>query len=368
MGLPASLASHLRDGSERALGDGCAVRFLARNESQASDVEGYAGEITPLALGSGQGVILNLRPVLPTREVDHGHELTEAVLASPVFAAAAVRLPDWVCWTASRGLEQLLHMQPGQLNGGSLLPLFERPGDPPRIAREIALHEPLQNMESTLVSPEGYRVHALISGNRVEFCGTPSLLLLFTGCDEHHRLQEMTGYDPLTGLPNRNHLADRLRGAMARASRRSEIVAVLFLDLDGFKQVNDRHGHQVGDQLLATAAQRLSGAVRGYDTIARLGGDEFVAVLERLQQPEQANNVAEHLQGVLAEPVQLGDCRISLRISIGIALYPFDGESVEGLVQQADAAMYRAKAAGGGFIVTADPAETVVIPDLTGRS
>jgi diguanylate cyclase (GGDEF)-like protein len=87
-----------------------------------------------------------------------------------------------------------------------------------------------------------------------------------------------------------------------------------------------------------------------------------------LQQPEQANNVAEHLQGVLAEPVQLGDCRISLRISIGIALYPFDGESVEGLVQQADAAMYRAKAAGGGFIVTADPAETVMIPDLTGRS
>ena len=134
---------------------------------------------------------------------------------------------------------------------------------------------------------------------------------------------------------------------------------MLFLDLDGFKQVNDRHGHQVGDQLLATAAQRLSGAVRGYDTIARLGGDEFVAVLERLQQPEQANNVAEHLQGVLAEPV---------RISIGIALYPFDGESVEGLVKQADAAMYRAKAAGGGFIVTADPAETVVIPDLTGRS
>ncbi len=154
-------------------------------------------------------------------------------------------------------------------------------------------------------------------------------------------------HDPLTGLPNRMLLRSRLEHALESAIRHTKIVAVLMLDLDRFKNVNDSFGHLAGDQLLQQVAERLSLRLRGVDTICRLGGDEFTVLLEDLPHPEAAGLVATNIISALSESWQLqngSDVRIG--VSIGIAVYPLHGHSADDLLQQADTALYKAKNEG----------------------
>jgi diguanylate cyclase (GGDEF)-like protein/PAS domain S-box-containing protein len=153
-------------------------------------------------------------------------------------------------------------------------------------------------------------------------------------------------HDALTGLPNRNLLKDRTRQAIARAQRKHESFALLFLDLDRFKEVNDSMGHASGDALLLDVAKRLTGCVREEDTIARLGGDEFVVLLNGPAQKKEVKAVAEKIRHTLREPYQLGAQSTSISVSIGSSLYPGDGQDTESLLVHADAAMYRAKQQG----------------------
>ncbi|MGZ3236032.1 MAG: diguanylate cyclase domain-containing protein, partial [Burkholderiaceae bacterium] len=153
-------------------------------------------------------------------------------------------------------------------------------------------------------------------------------------------------HDALTGLPNRNLLNDRTRQAIARAQRKHENFALLFLDLDRFKEVNDRMGHASGDALLIDVAKRLSDCVREEDTIARLGGDEFVVLLDGPAQITQVKAVADKILKALRKPYQLSKQSINVTVSIGSSLYPSDGQSVESLLEHADTAMYRAKKQG----------------------
>lgn len=162
------------------------------------------------------------------------------------------------------------------------------------------------------------------------------------------RLQHMAQYDQLTNLPNRGFLYDRLKIALARARREQGRLAVLYLDLDKFKQVNDRFGHAVGDLLLQEIANRLKQCVRKSDTVARLGGDEFVVLLESLQQPQYAALVAEKIRGALQPPVAIDGRSLSVLPSIGIALYPEQGDDAQALLKHADEAMYYAKKHGDG--------------------
>ncbi len=157
------------------------------------------------------------------------------------------------------------------------------------------------------------------------------------------RLQYMAQYDQLTDLPNRGFLHDRLNTALARARREQGRLAVLYLDLDKFKQVNDTFGHAVGDILLQEVAQRLRHCVRESDTVARIGGDEFVVLLECLQLPEHAALVAEKIRSALQQPLNIDGHRLSVVPSIGIALYPEHGEGEQQLLKYADQAMYVAK-------------------------
>ena len=150
-------------------------------------------------------------------------------------------------------------------------------------------------------------------------------------------------HDALTGLPNRTLLQDRLEQAMARARRTGESVAVLFVDLDGFKKVNDEFGHAAGDVLLSQVALRLLQCGRREDTFARWGGDEFVVVLEGLQGREDAASGARKILEAMAAPFEGLDQEVHLSASIGIALFPKDGEDVEVLLNRADATMYRVK-------------------------
>jgi diguanylate cyclase (GGDEF)-like protein len=160
------------------------------------------------------------------------------------------------------------------------------------------------------------------------------------------RMSYLARYDQLTGLINRTLFADRLQGAVARARRDGGLVALMFLDMDDFKDVNDRYGHAAGDSLLRQAAERLVSSVRESDTVARLGGDEFTVILEGGHRVEDAGRVATKVISALSTPYQLGHHEVVVTCSIGIATYPIDGDNVDELLKGADIAMYSAKAAG----------------------
>ena len=153
-------------------------------------------------------------------------------------------------------------------------------------------------------------------------------------------------HDALTGLPNRVLLNDRINTAISIAPRHRKKVAVLFIDLDGFKQINDTLGHAVGDQLLQTVATRLLGCVRGSDTVSRLGGDEFVVLLSEVERPEDSAITARRMLEAVAENYSIDRQDLHVTASIGVAVCPDDGINAEALIKSADAAMYQAKENG----------------------
>lgn len=160
---------------------------------------------------------------------------------------------------------------------------------------------------------------------------------------EQQELYDLATHDALTGLPNRFLFSERFRHAMVRAKRASHLVGLLYLDLDRFKPVNDLLGHKCGDMLLQTVAKRLKRSVREEDMIARLGGDEFAVILEHLSRPRDAAATARKLLHALDRPFLLQGHQARITASIGISVYPFDGDDVETLIKRADGAMYRAK-------------------------
>ncbi len=164
--------------------------------------------------------------------------------------------------------------------------------------------------------------------------------------DDQRRVSYLARFDPLTGLINRFMFSDRLQNAIARARRDGGLVSLMFLDLDEFKAVNDRFGHATGDALLKQVAERLDAAVRESDTVARIGGDEFTVVLEGNERVEDAGHVATKILRALEVPYDVAGNQLHITASIGIALYPIDGEDADGLLRDADIAMYSAKSAG----------------------
>jgi diguanylate cyclase (GGDEF)-like protein/PAS domain S-box-containing protein len=174
-------------------------------------------------------------------------------------------------------------------------------------------------------------------------------------------LENIAHYDALTHLPNRVLLADRMQQAMARTKRSDQSLAVAFLDLDGFKAINDKHGHAVGDQLLIHFAQRMKSTLREGDTMARIGGDEFVVVLTDLQHTSDCEPLLRRLLEAAAEPVMLDDLALEVSASIGVTIYPQDGSDAEQLMRHADQAMYLAKQAGKNCYHMFDIAKDVAV-------
>ncbi|EGJ09361.1 diguanylate cyclase with PAS/PAC and GAF sensors [Rubrivivax benzoatilyticus JA2 = ATCC BAA-35] len=167
------------------------------------------------------------------------------------------------------------------------------------------------------------------------------------------RLLHVAQHDALTGLPNRSLVRDRVATALARARRDGAGLALLYLDLDQFKPVNDRCGHAVGDGLLQQVAQRLKHCVRASDTVGRMAGDEFVVLLSHLHAPDDAPGVAEKIRQALCRPFEVAGHTVLVSPSIGLVGYPAHGEDADQLVQRADEAMYAAKRAGGNRVCVA---------------
>ncbi len=164
------------------------------------------------------------------------------------------------------------------------------------------------------------------------------------------RAHELATRDALTRLPNRRSLIERLTHAIAHAARHGECLALLFLDLDKFKEINDTLGHEAGDELLIRAAISITSCLRESDMVARLGGDEFVVLLESLPDASHAGLVAQKIAQEITEIREIGEHRISVSTSIGIGLYPRDGDNAQALLKNADIAMYKAKKKQRGSI------------------
>jgi len=196
------------------------------------------------------------------------------------------------------------------------------------------------------IYPERLAITAVLDERRrvTHYIGIFSDISLLKRQEE--QLVYLAQHDALTGIPNRSLLADRMRQAIGQARRSGELLAVCYLDLDGFKPVNDSLGHEAGDRVLVAMAQRMQGALRGGDTVARLGGDEFVVLLRGLKNVAECEASLNRQLAAIAEPLLIDDATVRLSASIGVSLYPSDDEDPDTLLRHADQAMYAAKQDG----------------------
>ncbi len=235
-------------------------------------------------------------------------------------------------------------------------------------------HLPFRNFEITRLRQNGAEHHISISGDPVfsavgEFVGYRGVGADITERKQsEQRINELAFYDQLTGLPNRTLMLDRLKQALTASYRSGGHGALLMIDLDHFKTLNDTLGHDVGDSLLKEVAQRLSMCVREGDTVARLGGDEFVAVLTGLSGTKDeaatgVKSVAEKILGSFRQPYQLGDVAHHSTASIGVTLFNGDTVDIDTLMKQADLAMYKSKASGRNLVRFFDPTMEVALKE-----
>ena len=164
--------------------------------------------------------------------------------------------------------------------------------------------------------------------------------------EKQQRLDRLAHHDQLTGLPNRLFLAAHLPLAVEESRKTRTPLAVLFLDLDRFKHINDTHGHEMGDKLLQEVAQRIQSSVRADDIVVRMGGDEFVVILNKIKTVEQANETAARILASLNVPLVIADKPLVTTVSIGLSMFPRDGDDVGALLRHSDTAMYQAKEYG----------------------
>jgi len=211
-----------------------------------------------------------------------------------------------------------------------------------------------------ITAQPGHRLRALSSGAK-DFISKPldlmeaktrihnmlEVRLLYKQLEQYSRdLESLALHDALTGLPNRRLLMDRLSLAIAHARRNKSAMAVMYLDLDGFKQINDTLGHDTGDTLLSLVAARLVAAVRQEDTVARLGGDEFVIALWELSHADGVAKLVSKVMQAVSQPYRIQGRDVNMTASVGVGIYPTHGEEVETLMKSADLALYEAKRTG----------------------
>ncbi|MRR54636.1 MAG: diguanylate cyclase [Deltaproteobacteria bacterium] len=208
-------------------------------------------------------------------------------------------------------------------------------------------------MEVKFICQDGREIDVEIASTPFTLDGKMAVQSIFRDITERKlaekHLEFLANFDSLTGLPNRRLFFDRVGQSLLNAKRQEHLVGLLYLDLDRFKEVNDSFGHAVGDLLLKEVSERLAQALRLSDSVARMGGDEFTVILTKIVEPDDAAIVAQRIVGSLSKPFMLDGHPVSIGVSIGIGIYPLDGEDPDTLLKKADTAMYRAKGAGSNL-------------------
>ena len=222
-----------------------------------------------------------------------------------------------------------------------------------------------------ITAQPGHKLRALAAGAK-DFISKPfdlvevktrihnmlEVRLLYTKLENSNKvLESLALHDPLTGLPNRRLLMDRLSQAIVHACRNKHAMAVMYLDLDGFKQINDTLGHAAGDMLLNKVATRLLASVRKEDTVARLGGDEFLIALWELSHADGVDKPVSKVLHAVSQPYNIQGHSVNITVSAGVSIYPLHGEEGETLIKSADQALYEAKRAGKNDYFIAAPTE-----------
>ncbi len=307
--------------------------------------------------GEVAGLIGVITDVTRYKETERALEASEArfrLLTESSIDLITVLDADGLILYQSGALRHLLGFDPADTLGRNVFDLVH--ADDVELAR-AAFRRIIETRQST--EPLEFRIrHRDGSWRTFESLGTDCLAnphihgVVFNSRDVtdrkviQQRIQHLAYHDNLTGLPNRGLLQDRLARSIARAERSNRKVAVLFIDLDNFKNINDTLGHDVGDELLRQVSRRLSECVRLEDTIARQGGDEFIVLLDNLDDARNASLVAQKILNSLRQPLSLGGTEQHVSGSVGIALYPEDGRDPQTLMKNADTAMFHGKSLG----------------------
>jgi diguanylate cyclase (GGDEF)-like protein/PAS domain S-box-containing protein len=280
-----------------------------------------------------------------------------AVFQSSFDAILIARLGNGTCMDVNPKFLELMGYRRDEVIGRTILELgfWDNLRDRDRMFKILRKQQNCNGFEALLRKKNGSTVWTVLSGSLMEIDGDPSLIVIARDITAakaaEQEIRNLAFYDQLTHLANRRLLLDRLRQALASCGRTNSTGAVLFIDLDDFKTLNDTLGHRTGDQLLREVAKRISECIREADIVARLGGDEFVVILEDLSQTAEdaasvAELVAEKILSSVAEPCQLAGREYTTTSSIGIALFGDRQTSLDDVMQQADLALYQAKAAG----------------------
>ena len=276
---------------------------------------------------------------------------------------------DGIIEQANQALSDLVGIPVAQLTARPLQSIFEDPQGWSEIEKRFQRLGNTLKLERRLLRSDGRAMWANVTGCLVDAPADAhrsvagavkrSIWILADLSVQKQKEAENwhhANHDVMTGLPNRRFLQDRLDQALAFARRDGRRVAVVELDLDGFKSINDTHGHRVGDAVLEEVARRLSMVVRELDTVGRWGGDEFVLVLKEIESREVVEETVKRVIARLSEPIFYMNQNLSIGASIGIALFPDHGEEVEVLMLAADLAMYESKSSGGNTWRFAAPA------------
>ncbi|WP_296541692.1 EAL domain-containing protein [Rhodoferax sp.] len=260
------------------------------------------------------------------------------------------RIADGLYLDVNQGFERLTGWTADEVVGKTALELdvWHDPADRKKLVESLRRDGRCNNLEADFVRKDGSICHGLMSAEIVRFKDVDCILSITRDVSEKKRadaqIERLALFDQLTGLPNRAQLQDRFKFALQLAQRGGGAMALMFLDLDHFKNINDTLGHSIGDQLLIEVARRLKATLREEDTLSRLGGDEFILLLSDTNQ-EGARQVALKLIANVAQSCQIEQFELINTVSIGIAMYPQDGADFETLSKNADTAMYRVKRA-----------------------
>ncbi len=347
---------HLRD--QPLLEAPSAVRYEERVPTANGEREMLFHKVSFVdQAGRVAGLIGTVTDVTGYKETERALEASEArfrVLTESGLDLISVLAEDGTILYQSLALRNLLGYDPSETVGRNVFDLVHREDvDGARAAfrRILETRHSREGIEFRIRHRDGqWRTFESLGTNCIE---NPHIRgVVFNSRDVtdrkaiQQRIQHLAYHDNLTGLPNRGLLQDRLGHSIARAERSGRKVAVLFIDLDNFKNINDTLGHDVGDELLRQVAQRLSGCVRAGDTIARQGGDEFIVLLDNLDDGRGASVVAQKILNSLRAAFQLGGTEQHVSGSVGIAVFPEDGRDAQTLMKNADTAMFHGKGVG----------------------